>query len=339
MPDKKYKGLLAQLQDHFPLDPRPYAVIGRRLHLSPAAVQRRVALLRKKGVIRYIGAVLDTKRIGLKSSLVALAVPPARIEAVSRIINGYSEVTHNYLRDDEYNMWFTVSAPTNARRAALIRQILKAARITKFLDLSTIKVFKINARFFLAPNASLIGPGAPGRRPKAGTKVNHRVDRKVLAALALPLDDSARPLQAIARRLGCTERSVTRLIAAGMEQKLIRRFGAVLDHHRIGLKTNALVAWRVRRGDIASVARFMARIRNVSHCYWRKVYPGWPYTLYTMIHAGDRRQCRAIITLILRSIGHTMEDVRVLFTVKELKKTRFNAERLVLSGGHGTKKV
>ncbi|MFA6384711.1 MAG: hypothetical protein WCY10_05005, partial [Candidatus Omnitrophota bacterium] len=107
-------------------------------------------------------------------------------------------------------------------------------------------------------------------------------------------------------------------------------------HYKIGLKTNALVAWQVKRADIASVSKFLCRFPNISHCYLRKALPDWPYTLYTMVHAADRRQCMAILTLILRSIGHTMSNMRILFTVRELKKTRFNAEGMVFPYGRRT---
>ncbi|MFA6384878.1 MAG: hypothetical protein WCY10_05880, partial [Candidatus Omnitrophota bacterium] len=240
MLNKKDKNLLVQLQDQFPFDPRPYAVIARRLGLTPAFVKKRVAFFRQKGIIRYIGAVLDTKRIGLKSSLVALAVPVSRIKEVSGIINSYSEVTHNYLRDDKYNMWFTVSARTEKKRAALIREIREKTEIPECLDLSTVRVFKIDARFALGRNAPPFSANAPRGTGKERRAVSPRINRRVLAALpslAVPLDDSDRPLQAISRRLGCTERSVALLLEAGVDKKLIRRFGAVLDHYKIGLKT------------------------------------------------------------------------------------------------------
>jgi hypothetical protein len=112
----------------------------------------------------------------------------------------------------------------------------------------------------------------------------------------------------------------------------------VLDHNKIGLKTNALVAWQVAPCHIPSVAARMSRVANISHCYWRKKLPGWPYTLYTMLHAENRRQCKGILTLILRSIGNTIEGSRILFTVKEMKKTRFDPERMVHKN-YGTQKI
>jgi DNA-binding Lrp family transcriptional regulator len=333
MLDKKDKLLLSLLQNAFPIDPQPYKIIARRLHLSCGEVMKRAASLRKRKVIRYIGAVLDTKKIGLKSSLVALAVPQNRIEAVGRVINKYPEVTHNYLRDDEYNMWFTVSAATDACRSALIRRIIKEAKISRFLDLATVKVFKIDARFRLDS-----GPREKSHSLRGKKSHSPRINALVLAELARPLDLSGRPLQAIAQRLGVSQEAVADLIAQCKQRKLIRRFGAVLDHYKIGLKTNALVAWQVSPKHISSVAAKLSRVANISHCYLRKPLPGWPYTLYTMVHAANRRQCKGILTLILRSIGNTIEGSRILFTVREMKKTRFDPERMVYKS-HGTQKI
>jgi DNA-binding Lrp family transcriptional regulator len=264
-----------------------------------------------------------------------MVVPENKVEAVSRVINRYPEVTHNYLRDDQYNMWFTVSAATDACRSALIRRIIKEANIRRYLDLATVKVFKIDARFRLNPGAR-----QRARFSSAPRKKNTRlpITAMVLAELAHPLDLSGRPLQAIACRLGVTQETVADLIARCKQRKLIRRFGAVLDHYKIGLKTNALVAWQVDPKHIASVAARLSSVANISHCYQRKPLPGWPYTLYTMVHASNRRQCRAILTLILSSIGHTIEGSRILFTVKEMKKTRFDPERMVHKR-YGTKKI
>jgi siroheme decarboxylase len=343
MLDKKDRLLLTQLQDSFPIDPQPYKIIARRLHISRDEVIRRTESLRKRKVIRYIGAVLDTKKIGLRSSLVALAVPRDRIEAVGRVINRYPEVTHNYLRDDEYNMWFTVRAPTDACRSRLIRRIIKEAKIRRCLDLATVKVYKIDARFQLDPavrrkrqfNAAC-GGTSDNRRGKKNNGLG--VNASVLAELARPLDIVDRPLQAIACRLGITQEAVAELISGCKQKKLIRRFGAVLDHYRIGLKTNALVAWQVSPKQVPAVAQKLSQVANISHCYLRKPLPGWPYTIYTMVHAADRRQCKGILKLILCSIGNTIRGSRILFTVKEMKKTRFDPERMVHKS-YGTTKI
>ncbi|HOU35946.1 MAG TPA: hypothetical protein PLJ26_01020 [Candidatus Omnitrophota bacterium] len=327
MLDSQDRLILAHLQDGFPLDPRPYAAIARRLHIPVSCIKARAALFLKKGIIRYIGAVIDTKKAGFMSSLAALAIPRSRVNAAGNIINEYPQVTHNYLRDDEYNMWFTVSCRTVGSRAELVRRICKETGASKCLDLPTVKVFKIDARFPLMDRA----PGTFSMR-RSRTRLFHRAAiplcRKYLPTLAMPLDVTDRPFLPIARALECTEQDVTGLIARALEKKLIRRFGAVLDHYKIGLKTNALVAWQVDQVDVARAASVMARVPHVSHCYLRTVQPGWPYSLYTMIHAVDRPACRKILNLILRQLGPIIKGMKILFTVKELKKTRFETQQL-----------
>jgi len=323
MLDKNDKRLLSELQNNFPLTVRPYHSIAAFLKLSPDAVLRKIREYRDKGFIRYVGAVLDTKKMGMKSSLVAMAVPSDKIKPVSECINRYSEVTHNYLRDDEYNMWFTVSARTAARRACIIRRIKIETGISKCLDLPTVRTFKINARFCLDESVKFDASNLPG----VLVKTRLRATNKVLAAVSRPLEIEARPFLPIAASLRTNEREVVSMIAVCKQRKLIRRFGAVLDHYKIGLKTNALVAWTVKKEDIKRAAVFMSNVPNVSHCYLRKPSCEWPYTLYTMIHAPDRKRCGAIITLISDGIGNTIIPARILFTIKELKKTRFNPER------------
>ncbi|HQO37953.1 MAG TPA: hypothetical protein PK107_03950 [Candidatus Omnitrophota bacterium] len=324
MLNKKDRLVLSHLQDDFPLDPQPYAVIAQRLHMRPVSVFRMVRRFRADGVIRYIGAVLDTKKAGFRSSLVALAVPADRIRRVSVVINSHPEITHNYLRDDEYNMWFTITCRTDRRRRALVGRICQDAGISKWLDLPTVRMFKIDARFPLAdqPRRNRPQGGCAGRRV---SKKYAAPGRRALAQLGTELDLSGRPFAALARSIGCSENAVLERIRTALGKKLIRRFGAVLDHHKIGLTTNALVAWQIDRKDISRAARVLSQISPISHCYQRKTRPGWPYTMYTMIHAADRKACRKILQLILRSLGHTIKGMKVLYTVRELKKTRFHA--------------
>lgn len=336
MLDRQDRLILAHLQDNFPLDPRPYATLARRLHIPVSRIKARAALFLKKGIIRYIGAVIDTKKAGFTSSLAALAIPRSRVKAAGNIINEYPQVTHNYLRDDAYNMWFTVSCRTGRSRAELVRRICKETGALKCLDLATVKVFKIDARFPLMDRAS--GTVRMRRtRTSSSSRSAIPLRRSYLPTLARPLDVTDRPFLSVAAALECTERDAVGLIARALGQKFIRRFGAVLDHYKIGLKANALVAWQVDQKDAARAAGVMARVPYISHCYLRTVQPGWPYSLYTMIHAPDRTGCRRILQLILERLGPTIKGMKVLFTVKELKKTRFEAQRLG-SQSHGREK-
>ncbi len=320
MLDLKDRKILSFLQNSFPIDPRPYKTAAGSLGLTEEYLIKKTSGYLKSGVIRYIGAVLDTKRAGMKSSLVAMAVSPSELSRVAGIINSYPQVTHNYLRDDEYNVWFTVSAKSVKAKADLIKGIKKKTGIVKCLDLDTVKTFKINARFRIDGDDEVRGSRSIQETSGKGLP---RFSPRILSGLSVRISAERFPFEGMADGLGMDAAKTIRLINRGLDLGVIRRFGAVLDHYKVGLRTNALVAWEVKPGDVPACAAVMAGISDISHCYLRKTCPGWPYTIYTMIHSADRDRCGSIISLILGRIGSKIKSSRVLFTVRELKKTRF----------------
>ncbi|MCM8800866.1 MAG: Lrp/AsnC family transcriptional regulator [Candidatus Omnitrophica bacterium] len=147
MLNKKEKILLEELQNNFPLRSRPFLDLAKRLNLKEKDLIKKIRVLKNRGIIRYIGAVFDLKKIGLKSSLIALSVKKKGLNRVVKIINSYPEITHNYLRSDKFNLWATISANSNQKILEIIRDIKKKTKIKNILNLKTIKVFKIDARF------------------------------------------------------------------------------------------------------------------------------------------------------------------------------------------------
>ena len=141
------KLILKEFQDNFPIVSRPYALAAEKFNLTEDELIRKVKDLKKRKLIRYIGATFENKKLGISSALVAMSVPEKDIRRVAKIINSYPQVSHNYLRAGEFNMWFTLSAPSVSLLAKLLKQIKQRAGVTKVLNLETVRVFKIDARF------------------------------------------------------------------------------------------------------------------------------------------------------------------------------------------------
>lgn len=322
--------ILAALQDGFPLVPRPYDVLAPRLRMRPGDLLRCVRRMIADGRIRYIGATLDLKRLGCRSTLVAMRVPRQRLEEVAGLINGYPQVTHNYLRRGRYNVWFTVSAASPAALAGMIRRIARRSRIRDLICLPGLRTFKIDARFPLQPRAAAGDRRAGLRRRVAPTDVGGgprlrgggRVSRRVLAGICRDLPAQRRPFAELAAALGLSERQAIGALQRCLDRGLIRRFGAVLAHRRVGLRHNVLVVWDVAAGRLAETAACICRFPEVSHCYQRRRHPRWPYNLYSMIHCREGRACRRIIALILRRNSHTIKAYAQLPTVREFKKAK-----------------
>ena len=149
------------------------------------------------------------------------------------------------------------------------------------------------------------------------------IDNSILSALGDPLPIVSDPFRHAARRAGMKEQSLLTLLRRGQKAGIIRRIGAVLDHRKVGLKANALVAWNVPKVRLREAGRHLSRYPQVSHCYARRASPLWPYRLYTMVHARSRKECFALVRKMSRS--SRVPDYQVLFTVRELKKERVSS--------------
>ncbi|MEK6563966.1 MAG: AsnC family transcriptional regulator [Candidatus Omnitrophota bacterium] len=146
--DGRDKKLLFYLQEKFPLVLRPFKKLGEDLNLSEEEVIRRTKRLKGLGLIKRIGPVHSSENLKFKRSLVGMRVPPEQINQTVGIINNFSEVTHNYLRDDpEFNLWFTLICPSENKIKRIIRTIKEKSRIKTIISLPTVRTIKIKTVF------------------------------------------------------------------------------------------------------------------------------------------------------------------------------------------------
>jgi DNA-binding Lrp family transcriptional regulator len=141
------RAILNEIQSNFPLVPRPYAEMGRRVGAGEAEVLTRVQALHEAGIIRRIGANFTSRKLGYTSTLCAARVPPENLESFAAVVNRYPGVTHNYLRKHRFNVWFTLIAASEARLADILREIRETSGATEILSLPAKEVFKIKVDF------------------------------------------------------------------------------------------------------------------------------------------------------------------------------------------------
>lgn len=146
MLDKMDQSILDILQNSFPLSLKPYQDIAVQLGINENEVLERISRMKSEGLIRRIGGIMDSGRLGFYSTLCAIAVPEERIDEVAAIINDNPGVTHNYLREHHYNIWFTITCPSQSEAQ---RQIIVLEDTTgcKILSMPTRKVYKIKVSF------------------------------------------------------------------------------------------------------------------------------------------------------------------------------------------------
>ena len=144
--DETDRKLLDMLQNDFPLTVQPYLEMAERLDLTEAEVLARLTVMKQAGLIRRLGGIIDSRKIGFYSTLCAAQVPEEKIEVVASAINQLPGVTHNYLRDHEYNMWFTLTTPTRDESRQILGELENHLGL-EIISMPAQKVYKIKVAF------------------------------------------------------------------------------------------------------------------------------------------------------------------------------------------------
>ena len=300
--------LLTRLQTDIPVVERPFAALG----FDEAEVIARIRQLKADKIIRQISAIFDTRSLGCASSLVAARIDPARVDAAAEIINRHPGVSHNYLRDHPFNLWYTIAvSPLSKFGLEKTVQILhqqSGAESTRLLP--TLKLFKIGVKFDFGIDSD--GPAYTEKnrselKPLTPQEIEFvRYMQRDLPVTETPFADAPFPLEELAQQF--------------LESGRMRRFAAVLHHRKAGFSANAMGVWAVPEIDIDRVGEQMAGFREVSHCYRRPSYPDWPFSIFTMVHAKSHDECETILAAIAGKTG--IQNRSALYSTKEYKKVR-----------------
>lgn len=145
------------------------------------------------------------------------------------------------------------------------------------------------------------------------------LDETIIRRLQQDIPLVEEPFKLIAEELGMEDSELLDKLKYYMEEGILKRIGAVINHREAGFNGNALVVWRVPENRVEEIGRFLASMAEISHCYERESCDNWDYNIYTMIHGKTRMQCEVII----RRISNQMElkDFKILYSIKELKKS------------------
>lgn len=319
--------LLNIVQTAFPIADRPYQTLAGLTGTKEKEVWQRIQSFRQEGIIRRLGGVLDSRRLGYKSTLCTAKAPEDKIRILADLLAGIPGVTHNYLRNHEYNIWFTLIVPSQKEAEKTLTFIKEMVGTEAIYALPAIRLFKIRVDFDLnlkkemddpskaGAGSSLITPGPQQLTPYFVDEE----DKMLIRELQGNIPESLTPFAEIAKKLAWDEQKVLLQTQNLVREQVIRRFGAVLRHQRAGFTANAMGVWQVPVEKAEETGKVMASFREVSHCYQRPTLADWPYNLFTMIHARSKEECGAIMAKISKATG--IKDYSMLFSIKELKKS------------------
>lgn len=321
--DDRDKRLLNALQSNFPLVEEPYAAVAADLGEPIDWVLDRTQELLDKRIIREITPIFDTRGLGYASMLVAAKVDPTHPHRAAEVINQHPGVSHNYLRNHEFNLWFTIATPPDSELGLerSLEVLSREAGATSLRMLPTIRLFKINMNLEMVKGTeSLAAPAGPAaERAIDGLQVTG-TDRDVVTTLQGDLPVIERPYDIAAAELGLTVPALLAHCESMIDRGLLRRVAAILFHRRAGFAANGMGVWNVPADRIDEIGPQMASFRGVSHCYQRPTYEDWPYSVFTMAHGRSKEECDRILDEISAATG--IEDRTTLYSSTEFKKIR-----------------
>jgi DNA-binding Lrp family transcriptional regulator len=318
--------LLDAAQQGVPLVQHPYGALGDAAGINEAACIARLTSLRgERAVIRQISAIFDTAALGYASSLVAAKIAPRKLAAAAEVINAHPGVSHNYEREAEYNLWYTLAVPPDSKLGlqGTLDVLHRESGALATRALPTLRLYKIGVKFDLGGGSS--GPaGSRGftqaDRTQSSRHPLNETDRAMIRVLQQDLPVEAEPFRAWAEQAGVTVEDLLRAGEGYLARKQMRRFAAVLHHRTAGMRANVMGVWVCDEEQCDPMGQKLASFREVSHCYRRPAYDDWPYRLYTMVHARDRAEAESTLQHMQDATGLT--DCLALWSVREFKKQR-----------------
>jgi len=315
--------LLNLMQGSFRLEPRPYAAVARDAGVSEEEAMSRVGRLVDERIIREITPIYDTRALGYSSMLVAAKVDAEHPHRAAQVINEHPGVSHNYLRNHEFNLWFTLAVEEHSRLGlqGTLDVLQRLTGAESIRQLPTLKLFKIRMDLEMEGATPELAAAGAAEAPRELEKQPYDdFDVAVIRATQGHQPVVAEPYTAPAAELGVPVARLLDHMAGMAERGLLRRVAAILFHRRAGFSANGMGVWKVPEERIAELGPRMAAVRGISHCYQRPTYEDWPYSVFTMAHGRSKEECDAVLDSIADSTG--IHERATLYSSTEYKKVR-----------------
>jgi DNA-binding Lrp family transcriptional regulator len=315
--------LLNLMQGSFPIEQRPYERVAQDAGITEEQVIADVQRLLGDRIIRQVTPIYDTRALGYGSMLVAAKVDPEHPWRAAKIINEHPGVSHNYLRNHDFNMWFTIAVEEESELGLQgtldVLQELTGAESVR--QLPTLKLFKIRMDLEMeADTEALASAGAAEDPVELDKQPYDEFDKAVIRETQGDLPVVPEPYAPAAAALGVSQDALIEHLRGMQERGLLRRVAAILYHRRAGFSANGMGVWKVPDERIAEVGPRMAAFRGISHCYQRPTYEDWPYSIFTMAHGRSKEECDAILDAIAGEFS--IDERATLYSSTEFKKVR-----------------
>jgi DNA-binding Lrp family transcriptional regulator len=315
--------LLNLMQGSFPIAPRPYRHVAELGEMTEQEAMGRVQRLLDQRIVRQVTPIFDTRALGYSSMLVAAKVDAEHPHRAAEVINGHPGVSHNYLRNHEFNLWFTIATEPDSQLGleGTLEVLARKAGAESVRQLPTLKLFKIRMDLEMEGDTAALASSAEVAEPiELDPQPYDELDVAVIRALQGDMPVVEEPYADAAAEVGLSQERFLDHLTGMRARGLLRRVAAILYHRRAGFSANGMGVWQVPDEQILDVGRRMAAVRGISHCYQRPTYEDWPYSVFTMAHGRSKEECDAVLDAIAEQTG--IHERATLYSSTEFKKIR-----------------
>lgn len=312
------KDILKEIQEGIPITKKPFKDIGEKIGIDEKEVIETLKRLKNEKIIRQISPIYDTKSLGYDSSLVAFKTD--NIEKTAEFINSHPGVSHNYERNDEFNLWFTVAVPPDSKIGLeeTVKIMAKETSTKDFVILKTEKLFKIGVKlsFFSVKEKE---EKIEKKKKKIDYEINDE-DKNIIKVTQNDIPLVSEPFKVLAEEIGISEEKLLEKLNLYKEAGIMRRFAAILFHRKAGFKANGMTVWKVPEEKVEEIGYKLASYKSVSHCYKRTTNEKWQYNIFAMMHGKTKEEIEELVKDISKEIG--INDYKILYSTREFKKQR-----------------
>ncbi len=312
--------ILDILQRGFPPVEEPFAYLAEKINISEEEFLEAILRFKSENIIRNISGIFSGEALGFFLSLVALKVPQNRVDEVGALISSHPGVSHNYVRNHEYNIWFTLADENEEAFYKSLSIIKKRTGIDDSIVLRKEKLFKIGVLFKVGEGQSGAGEVFDKGEGEACSVKLLESEMEAVRILQRDLPVQRNPFESLLRESDSflSLRELLDIYDSFLERKIMRRYCAVLKHSNAGYRANAMTVWKP--GENFNLDVFM-QSSAVSHLYNRTIYPGkWEYPLFAMIHAKTDDELSETVDELFEKSG--AKEFLSLKSIRELKKQR-----------------
>lgn len=330
---KQEKNLLHIIQSHFPLMPKPYAVIARALGMHEDEVLDSLKSLKERKILKEIRGIFNATLLDYHTVLIAFKLEEDLLPHAAQVVSNHPGVSHNYQRFHALNLWFTLSVPADIRLETHIQALADMTACQQYFVFPALKTFKRRVKFTIAETTDISDVFQQGFPLPEHKNFSHRLSKHsecsglaqstqqcVMRMLHEDLALHPEPFRDIARQCSIAEECFFDFVGDLLRSHKMSRFAGILYHRNLGFTTNAMVVWKVPASTLVAFAEEAVTYQAISHCYERSVYPDWPYNLYTMIHSTSQREMQEIVESLATKF--TIQEYEVLCSGAEHKKQR-----------------